>query len=257
MPSLEIKDLTVRFGGLVAVDSLDLTVGDGEIVGLIGPNGAGKTTVFNAVTGLYQFEAGQVLFDGMLLNDLKPHQRVKKGIARTFQTIRLFPSLTALETVQIGYHCRLASGDLKQVARSKAALAEVRENQRRAMELLEFMGLQGTADRKAAGLPYGVQRRLEIARALATQPKMLLLDEPAAGMNPNECHALMKVIEQIRGRGISILLIEHHMRVIMGVCGRIAVLNYGKKIAEGQPDEIRANQEVIQAYLGRRQDATA
>ncbi len=257
MTLLETQQLTIQFGGLVAVDHVDLHVAGNEIVGLIGPNGAGKTTMFNAITGLYHPTAGRILFKGKVINELKPHQRVLEGISRTFQGIRLFPSLTVAETVEGACLCRLERSQVDHLLCTARASKEIDEIRQRSLDILEMLGLKDLAHREAAGLPYGFQRRLEIARALATRPRVLLLDEPAAGMNPSECNDLMAVIRSIKDMGIPVLLVEHHMRVVMGICDRIVVLNYGKKIADGKPEEVRANRAVVEAYLGGQTNGTA
>lgn len=251
MALLEMNELTKTFGGLVAVADLALHVDKGEIVGLIGPNGAGKTTVFNVLTGVYPATKGRISFQGNDLLKLKSHRRVAGGLGRTFQNIRLFGASTVLDNVKIGLHCRSHSGWVGAVLRLPSQRREERAVTESALRFLEFVDLAGAQCELACNLPYGHQRRLEIARALATEPTLLLLDEPAAGMNPQETKELMELIERIRGRGITILLIEHDMKMVMGICERIVVLDHGVKIAEGTGEEIRKDEKVIEAYLGR------
>jgi branched-chain amino acid transport system ATP-binding protein len=251
---LEVDDVTIRFGGLTALDSVSFDIREGEILGLIGPNGAGKTTCFNVMTGVYQATSGQVRFDGKPLAKLKRHKITRLGIARTFQNIRLFKSMTVLENVMVGAdaHSKVRFIDaLFRLPRHRHSEAEALA---RAQEILEIVGIRAAYDELAANLSYGDQRRLEIARAMATGPKLLCLDEPAAGFNPAEKQKLMELIRKVRDEGYTVLLIEHDMRLVMGVTDRIVVLEFGQKIAEGTPAEIRDNPAVIAAYLGVDED---
>ena len=250
-PILEVRDLGIDFGGLTAVNGLNLTVYDKEIAGLIGPNGAGKTTVFNMLTKVYQPSRGRILFDGQDLEKMNIVEANKAGIARTFQNIRLFSNLSVLDNVRTGYHNAITYSPLAAVLRLPSFRKQEAETEEKARKLLEILGLGDQAEVIAGNLPYGAQRRLEIARALATGPKLLLLDEPAAGMNPQETEELMDMIRFVRDQfGIAVLLIEHDMKLVMGICERITVLNYGMLLAQGTPEEIRSNPEVIKAYLG-------
>jgi branched-chain amino acid transport system ATP-binding protein len=255
-PILEVKNLTKFFGGLKALDKLDLDIRKGEIVALIGPNGAGKTTFFNCITGIYTPTEGDVIISPpnkktTRINGMKPNQVTRKGMARTFQNIRLFPNMTVLENVMIGRHSRMSSGIAGAVFRPKSTRQEEEDVLNDSYEILKKIELEGFVNELAMNLPYGAQRRLEIARAMATEPFLLLLDEPAAGMNPMETKRLDDLIVKIRDtENISILLIEHDMKLVMSLSDRIFVMDYGKKIAQGTPDEIKVNPSVIKAYLG-------
>lgn len=247
---LAAQSVSKHFGGLAALDAVSLAVNRGEIFGLIGPNGAGKTTFFNALTGVYQPDSGGFVLDGASLDGLKPYQIAERGIARTFQNIRLFANMTALENVMVGRHVRTRAGVIGAIFRDRTTRGEEAAIGRRAIALLDYVGIAHRAGELARNLPYGEQRRLEVARALASDPTLLALDEPAAGMNATETDALKGLIEKIRSDGITVLLIEHDVRLVMGLCDRVAVLDYGRKICEGPPLEVQCNPAVIEAYLG-------
>ena len=255
MAILELKDVTKKFGGLTAVDGVNLKVEENQICALIGPNGAGKTTVFNMITGAYQVTSGDVIFNGESICGKKPHQIVEKGIARTFQNIRLFKSATVLENVMTGFHCKTKTGMFNVIFNYCKCMQEEAECREKALEILRFLGLEDVKDLEARNIPYGHQRLLEIGRALATSPKLLLLDEPAAGMNSQEKKELVNTIRKIRDTyHLAVLLVEHDMELVMGISENITVINFGRPIACGTAEEIQNNNDVIEAYLGRSDD---
>jgi len=247
---LTAQNIAKQFGGLKALQDVSFEIDQGQIFGLIGPNGAGKTTLFNCLTGVYKPTSGKFVFDGKNITGLSEVKAAQRGIARTFQNIRLFKEMTALENVMVGRHSRTSAGLWGAMVRDKKTSGEEKDIHHKSQQLLEFVDLKGSEDFPAKNLPYGHQRRLEIARALATEPKLICLDEPAAGMNPNEVSDLMRLIKKIRDSGVTVLLIEHHMKVVMGICDGLAVLDGGEKIAQGHPDRIKNDPQVIAAYLG-------
>lgn len=251
---LTVRGVSKRFGGITALDEVSLVVGKGEIYGLIGPNGAGKTTLFNCMTGLYTVSAGEILLEGTPLHNRKPHDIVRRGFARTFQNIRLFANMSVLENVMVGRHARSRAGVLGAVLRDRHTREEERSIHERSRELLAFVGLAGKSRHLAGHLPYGDQRRLEIARALATEPRLLALDEPVAGMNPTERRQMGELFRRLRDAGLTLLLIEHDVRLVMDTCDRVAVLDYGRKIAEGTAAQVQADPAVVSAYLGPEAD---
>jgi branched-chain amino acid transport system ATP-binding protein len=250
MAYLQVNSITKQFGGLIAVDNVSFEVEKGEIVSIIGPNGAGKTTVFNMLTGVYNVDSGEIIFDGIPIHNTTPYNIINLGISRTFQNIRLFPNMRVIENVLVGTHIRTKYGFFDTLFRTGRYKTEEAEKVVRAVDILKDIGLGNRINDYAQNLPYGEQRKVEIARAIATDAKIILLDEPAAGMNPQESEELLQFIRELRNKGYTIILIEHDMNVVMNISDRIYVIDYGKKIAQGLPDEIASNEAVIEAYLG-------